>query len=243
MNEKYFLLKEKKPLMYQTYTLVMPCTNIGNKGPECPEGWESVGYTQIGSCIIGNVPGNGPMDVWKQYGYNRVCKKKIVSSGDMGVDCCSNLYGISNSIECKTAGYKPYSDQCNNIMVEKCNTNVQKNIYGNEWNGMPYGDNMTIYNNCNNSIRNVEKNLKYGCEDEYCRNYLRNAPTNNFFHNHDFQDYPYYFPEHSYTTPNFNGLWGYQPMRLPYKPYNDYKNKNNNNFCRKFPEQCCNYLS
>ena len=45
-----------------TYTKVMACTPLGQRGPECPAGWESVGYTQPGSCSLGNVPGDGPMD-------------------------------------------------------------------------------------------------------------------------------------------------------------------------------------
>lgn len=223
-----------------TYTKLMPCTPVGERGPECPEGWVSVGYTQPGTCTIGNVPGDGHLDVWKMYGYNRVCKRKVPTSGDMGVDCCSNLFGISDSVECKARGYKPYSWECNNIMVEKCNTNVQKDIYAPEWNGMPFGQNFAVFNGCSGTIRIAQPNKKPGCLDEFCVNYLRNAPPNNFFHDHDFQDYPYHFPRHSYATPAFNGTWGYKPMRTPYKPYDDWRHKNANNYCRQFPQECWN---
>jgi hypothetical protein len=225
----------------QTYTLTMPCTPVGNQGPLCPPGWESVGYTKPGTCSLGNVPGEGPADTWQMYGYNRVCKRKVETSGDLAVDCCSNLTGVSNSVECRNAGYTPYSDQCNNVMVEKCNTNVHKDPYGPEWNGMPGGQNINIFNGCNNTIRTEQAPAQPGCMDKYCVNYLRHAPPNNFFHTHDFSDYPYRFPRHSYTTPDFAGGWGYQPMRVPYKPYTDLQHKNANNYCRQFPQECFPY--
>lgn len=228
--------KDKNAL--QTYTLTMPCTLVGNRGPECPAGWESVGYTQPGSCLIGDVPGDGPMDAWQKYGYNRVCKRKIPTSGDMGVDCCSNLFGISNSLECKSRGYSPYSWTCNNIMQKRCNPASHKDPYAPEWNGMPHGQAFPVYNGCTKRVREPQPPQKTGCIDEFCTNYLRNAPPNNFYHDHDFQDYPHHFPRHSYTTPSFDGTYGYQPMRTPYLPYTDYTHKNSNNYCRQFPNQC-----
>lgn len=224
----------------QTYTSMMPCTPVGQRGPECPAGWESVGYTQPGSCSIGNVPGDGPMDTWQKYGYNRVCKRKIPTSGDMAVDCCSNLFGISGSVECRARGYSPYSWKCNNVMQEKCNPNVQTDPYGPEWNGMPDGQDPVVYRGCTGRIQGPTPPKEPGCIDEFCVNYLRNAPPNNFYHDHDYQDYPYHFPRHSYTTPAFEGEWGYQPMRTPYKPYHEYDNKTANNYCRQFPQECWN---
>lgn len=221
----------------QTFTMLMPCTPIGQQGPLCPAGWESVGYTK-GGCSIGNVPGDGPLDVWKKYGYNRVCKRKVPTSGDLAVDCCSNLFGISNSVECRARGFQPYSWTCNNVMSEKCNENVQKDPYGPEWDGMPGGQAPVVFRGCTGKVAGPTPEKQPGCIDEFCVNYLRNAPPNNFFHNHDFQDYPYNFPNHSYTTPAFAGTWGYQPMRTPYKPYNDYKAKNANNYCQQFPQEC-----
>jgi hypothetical protein len=224
----------------QTYTLMMPCTPVGERGPECPAGWESVGYTQPGNCSIGNVPGDGPMDAWKKYGYNRVCKRKIPTSGDQAVDCCSNLFGISGSVECRARGYLPYSWECNNVMQEKCNTNVQQDPYGPEWNGMPGGQDPVVYRGCTGRVQGPTPPQQPGCIDEFCVNYLRNAPPNNFYHDHDYQDYPVNFPRHSYTTPAFSGSYGYQPMRTPYKPYHEYKNKTANNYCRQFPQECRN---
>lgn len=224
----------------QTYTIKTPCTIIGDKGPECPFGWKSVGYTQPGSCLIGNVPGLGHTDQWKMNGYNRVCKKDVLTSGDLAVDCCSDLFGISNSLECQARGYKPYSWQCNNVMEKKCNTLVQPYPFGPEWNGMPYGRKEPIYDGCTGKLIIPTKERKAGCIDEFCINYLRKAPPNNFFHNHDYQDYPHSNPRHSYNTPAFSGTWGYQPMRTPYKPYNDWNNKISNNYCKQFPAECLN---
>ena len=218
----------------------MPCTPVGEKGPLCPGGWEAVGYTQPGSCTIGQTPGDGPMDAWKMYGYNRVCKRKIPTSGDLAVDCCSNLFGISNSLECNTRGFEPYSWTCNNIMAEKCNTNVQKDPYSPELNGMPYGQDFPVYNGCTGSVRGPQPEKQPGCIEEFCVNYLRNAPPNNFFHDHDYTDYPYHFPRHSYATPGFAGTWGYQPMRTPYKPFHEYENKTANSYCQQFPQECRN---
>ena len=225
----------------QRYTKVMPCTLVGTSGPMCPPGWESVGYTQPGSCTIGNVPGDGPMDVWKMYGYNRVCKKSVPSSNDLAVDCCSNLYDIQDSVECKARGYTPYSTMCNNEMVKHCNPSIQNDPYGPEWNGMPFGQAPVVYDQCSGSVRRPAVPAKPGCVDKYCINYLKNAPRNNFFHDHDYQDYPVHFPNHSYTTPMFTDTWGYQPTRTSYKPYNDYKTKLANTFCLEHPEQCLHY--
>lgn len=235
------MIKDQYGNKLATFTKTMPCTPLGQSGPECPAGWESVGYTQPGTCIIGNVPGDGPMDSWKMYGYNRVCKRRVPSSGDLAVDCCSNLFGISDSLECNSRGYKPYSWECNNIMVKKCNTNVHKNPYAPEWDGMPNGQD-PIIRDCTGQIRGSTPKQNHGCVDEFCTNYLRNAPPNNFFHSHDYQDYPYHFPKYSYVTPAFDKTWGYQPMRTPYKAYNDYRSKNENNYCRQFPRECWNEL-
>jgi len=224
----------------QTYTSLSACTPVGRQAPLCPAGWESVGYTQPGSCSIGNVPGDGPQDSWQMYGYNRVCKRKIPTSGDLAVDCCSNLFGISGSLECRARGYEPYSWQCNNVMVRKCNTNVQPDPYGPEWNGMPHGQNFPVYDQCTGRVRGPAEARQPGCVDEFCVNYLRNAPPNNFFNNHDFQDYQRHFPRHSYSTPGLEGTWGYAPMRKPYKPYTDPQSKPANNYCQQFPQECWN---
>ncbi len=218
----------------------MACTPIGQRGPTCPQGWESVGYEQPGSCTIGNVPGDGHMDQWQMYGYRRVCKRKIPTSGDLAVDCCSNLFNIGNSVECTARDFKPYSWTCNNVMAEKCNTNVQQDPYAPEWDGMPHGQDPTVYRGCSNQIQGPTPQKQPGCLDEFCVNYLRNSPPNNFFHDHDFSDVGYHFPRHSYTTPAFSESWGYQPMRTPYKPYHEYEHKNANSYCQQFPTECSN---
>lgn len=232
-------MKDKDGNQLQVYTKVMPCSLVGTAGPQCPPGWESVGYTKPGSCSIGNVPGDGPLDRWQMYGYNRVCKRAIPTSGDLAVDCCSNLFGISDSLECNARGWSPYSWECNNVMAKKCNTNVQNNPYI-EWNGMPGGQEIPVYDGCSGTVRMSSPPKKSGCVDEFCVNYLRNAPPNNYFHNHDYQDYPHDFPQYSYVTPGFQGDWGYYPMRTPYKPYTDYNSKNASNYCRQFPQECWN---
>lgn len=216
----------------------MQCTPVGKKGPDCPPGWESVGYTNPGSCTIGNAPGDGPLDTWQMYGYNRVCKRTVPTSGDMGVDCCSNIEGIAGSVECNSRGFNPYSDTCNNIMVKKCNSNVHSSPYGPEWNGMPEGQSYPAFSGCTGKVRYPPKPKKAGCTDKYCVNYLRNAPPGNFFHDHDYEDYPYHFPNYSYTTPDFAGSWGYQPERTPYKPYHEYDNKLANSYCQRYPQDC-----
>jgi len=225
-------------MINNTFTKMMPCTPVGEKGPDCPEGWASVGYTQPGSCTLGNVPGDGPMDAWKMIGYNKVCKRPVPTSGDLAVDCCSNLYGISDSVECKTMGYKPYSWTCNNIMVQKCNDNIQTSPYKYEWNGMPYGQNIPVYDACSKTLEIKNKFSKKGCVDEFCVSYLKNAPPNNYFYNHDFVDYGRDYPKWSYTTPQFSGTWGYQPMRTPYTSYNNWAQKSRNNYARQFPGEC-----
>lgn len=220
------------------YTMLTACVLPGNSGPLCPAGWESVGYTPPGSCTLGNAPGDGPMDTWKQYGYNRVCKRKVPTSGDLAVDCCSDLFGISGSLECRARGFQPYSWTCNNVMQEKCNTLVQPDPYGPEWNGAPFGQDTPIFNACKGQAVRPPPAKKAGCLDEFCINYLRNAPNNTFYSRHDYQDYGHYFPAHSYTTPAFSGTFGYEPMRKPYTVWNDYKEKNQSNFCQQFPNQC-----
>ena len=224
-----------------TYTLLSACTPVGNRAPDCPEGWISVGYTQPGNCSIGNVPGDGPLDAWQMYGYNRVCKRRIPTSGDAGVDCCSNLFGISQSLECKSRGFNPYSWECNNVMTKRCNSNVGKSQFSPEWNGMPGGSDKPVYQGCTGRVDYRKGCQKPGCLDEFCVNYLRNAPPNNFFHDHDFSDVGHHFPRYSYTTPQFQeNTWGYKPMRTPYKPYHDYSNKNSSNYCRQAPHECWN---
>ena len=37
----------------QTFTKTSQCALVGTTAPQCPAGWESVGYTQPGSCTIG----------------------------------------------------------------------------------------------------------------------------------------------------------------------------------------------
>lgn len=224
-----------------TFTLLSPCTPVGKRGPDCPAGWESVGYTQPGTCSIGNVPGDGPLDAWQMYGYNRVCKRRIPTSGDVATDCCSNLFGISQSVECKAHGYNPYSWECNNVMSKRCNSNVKTSEFSPEWNGMPGGNDQPVYRGCKGKVDYRGGQGGGGCVDEFCVNYLRNAPPNNFFHDHDFSDVPNHFPRYSYSTPQFRDqTWGYKPMRTPYKPYHEYQHKNSNNYCRQSPNECWN---
>lgn len=234
-----------------TYTMMGVCTPVGDTAPACPAGWESVGFSP--SCMIGNTPGDGPTDSWRGFGYKRVCKRTVPSSGDIAADCCSNLYGIAGSVECNATGWKPYSWKCNTAMANRCRSS-QTDPYKNNWNGMPYGQNKAVQRPCSGKIVGpfpekqpgslgvpecVKNGKVIGKTDQYCINYLRNAPPNNFFNNHDYSDTGRYFPRYSYTTPGFFGnTWGYQPMRKPYLPYHDWKNKDHSNYCRQFPEQC-----
>jgi hypothetical protein len=224
-----------------SYTLLTNCTNIGNEAPACPAGWESVGLTQPGSCTIGNAPGDGPNDVYKMMGYQRVCKRRIPTSNDMGVDCCSNLFGISQSLECKKFGYTPYNSECNNIMAEKCNTNIRKDFAGPVWEGMPGGQESTFKNSCNGRVITPNPPTKPGCLDEFCVNYLRNAPPSNYYSTHSFNDTLHDFPRYGYSTPNFyQNTWGYQPMRKSYTAWNDYTHQNSSGYCQQFPNECQN---
>lgn len=231
--------KDKYGNPLQTYTRLTPCTIVGQQGPQCPPGWESVGYTQPGSCFIGNVPGDGHKDEWQIYGYNRVCKKSVPTTGDLAVDCCSNLFDVAGSLECSSSGYTPYNDTCNNVMQNKCNADIQKNPYSPEWNGIPGGQDGPVYNACTQTTTTRPPGKQPGCVDEFCINYLRNAPPNNFYHTHDYQDYGRLFPRYSYTTPDFAGTWGYFPMRTPYTSYRNHQQyKTENTYCQQFPQEC-----
>jgi hypothetical protein len=240
-----------------TFTQIGVCTPNGQTAPACPAGWESVGFTHSGACTIGSTPGDGPMDIWRSPGYQRVCKRTVPTSGDLAADCCSNLYGIADSVECKTSGWKPYSWDCNTVMKERCNGNIQKDPYRHNWNGMPYGQNIPVDQPCSGKIRLPNREITPGSigtptslninrcgatikgdTDQFCINYLRNAPPNNFFNNHDYSDAPHYFPRYSYTTPDFTKTWGYQPMRKPYTEYRFLQYKDHNNYCRQFPDEC-----
>lgn len=258
-----------------TFTRFSRCTPVGQTAPACPAGWESSGFTDPGSCMIGNTPGDGPTDTWRGFGYQRVCKRTVPTSGDMAADCCSNLYGIADSLECNVTGWKPYSWSCNTAMANRCNGNVQEDPLGKNFNGNPLSQNIKTFPLCNlpdfqsgkqgmslknscctcksrgpnpskipgsigpiNCVTCDKCGLKIGGElDQYCINYLRNAPSNNFFATHDYTDVPRYFPRYSYTTPDWFGEWGYNSMRRPYYPYNDWKQKYQNNYLRQFPEQ------
>ena len=139
----------------QRYTLMGACTPAGKIAPQCPAGWESVGYTQPGSCTIGNTPGDGPTDSWRIAGYQRVCKKTVPSSGDLAVDCCSNLHGIAGSLECASADWKPYSWDCNNVIQGRCNSNVRHDPYKHNWDGMPYGQGHSVKSPCSGNVRSA----------------------------------------------------------------------------------------
>lgn len=238
-----------------TFTQMTRCTPVGKTAPACPAGWESSGFTSPGSCMIGNTPGDGPTDTWRGFGYQRVCKRTVPTTGDMAVDCCSNLYGIAGSLECSSSDFKPYSWKCNSVMADRCNSNVKKDPFRANWNGMPYGQNIAVRESCSSHVRGPYPDKQPGsmgtqtCSingkiggvvDQHCANYLRNAPSNNFFSTHDFSDVGYSFPRYSYTTPDFQDkTWGYSLMRKPYYAYDDYKHqKIQNNYCRQFPEQC-----
>ncbi len=228
---------------FATYTSLGPCSLVGTTPPMCDGSWESVGITQPGSCTLGNVPGDISNDRWRQKGYMRVCKKKIPTCGDVAVDCCSNLFGISNSVECQSKGWSPYSWACNTAMAQKCNTNQQKDPYGPNWNGSPYGQDPVLKRPCSSKIVGLKNPVKKGCLDEFCINYVRNAPPNNFFHNHDYSDVPWNFPKYSYTMPDFQGkTWGYQPIKPNYYDYRDLRNKDSNNYCQQFPQECFNRM-
>ena len=225
-----------------TFTKLTRCTPINSPSQQCEPGWTSAGYTNPGSCVISSVPGDGPSNSYRSFGYQTACKKTVPSSGDLAVDCCGNINNIAGSLECKN--WRPYSDQCNTVMSNRCNSNVQKDPYAANWNGTPLSNNTSPVrsscsgivgsrsnNNNNNIIRGPYESQPPGKLDEHCINYLRNAPPNNFFNNHDFTDVGRYFPRYSYVTPAFFGEWGYFPMRKPYFAYNDYKQKYQNNYC------------
>jgi len=216
--------------MEKEYTTYSRCSKVADQPPPCPLGWESVGTTKPGSCQISDVPGNGHYDQWRLEGHMRVCKKKVQSSGNLDVDCCSNVGGIANSAECRANGTVPYSDTCNNIMQNRCNETVRGNPYGPDYRGCPLGTGQK------------PKIVKGTC-DEHCRRYIRNAPANSFYHNHDYKDYPRHFPKASYVTPAFDGGWGYTPMRTPYLPYHTYQHKPASNVCRNEPQKCWNTAS
>ena len=220
-----------------TYTKVMPCTPTNMNGYTCPTGWTSVGYTPIGSCTIGNVPGNGHEDLWRMPGWNRVCKKTVPTSGNIELDCCSNKEQIADSIECKSRGLTPYNNTCNIIMKNHC-TSTNKNPYRHEWNGMPDGQDIPVYNPCTNTVYYNQVQESIAGQDEYCISYLKNAPPNNYFATHDFNDHPHDYPHYSYTTPKWNDEFGYYPVRKPYHSYNDRQSKNQNTYCALYPDQC-----
>ncbi len=242
---KFVRQKNENPVPdgYARYTLMMPCTLEGQQGPLCPSGWESVGFTQPGSCLIGDPPGDGHLDRFQRRGYQRVCKRTVPTTGDLGVDCCSDLFGVSGSVECRAREYNPYSWTCNKIMADQCNSNVKKDPYSYEWNGQPLGQGADVYRPCAQKVISTPNPKQPGCDNrEWCVNYLRNAPPNNFFHDHDYTDYSYHFPRYSYTMPAFEeqGTFGYQPMRTPYHPYTEFQSKNASNYCYKNPEECWN---
>ena len=223
----------------QKYTLLTPCVPTNMNGYECPIGWKSVGYTQHGSCSVGNVPGLGHEDIWRMKGWQRVCKKEVETSGDLALDCCSNVNGIADSIECKTAGYTPYSNTCNIIMKDHCSmSSTQPNPYRHEWNGMPDGQNKPIWDNCRKQWRYNSKQDYIPQLDKYCVSYLKNSPPNNYFATHDFNDYHHDYPKYSYTTPNWDNNFGYYPIRKPYHSYDDTESKNQNTYCAFYPNQC-----
>src|SRR4029077_11648503 len=109
-----------------TYTMMSACTPEGREAPLAFSGWSSIGYTPVGSCLISSPPGDGHLDSYNIRGYNRISKRTVPSTGDMGIDCCSDLYGISESLECKARGYSPYSKTCDAIMVDACNSSVNQ---------------------------------------------------------------------------------------------------------------------
>jgi hypothetical protein len=75
---------------------------------------------------------------------------------------------------------------------------------------------MSVFDGCSGKVRRPTPAKKPGCVDEFCTNYLRNAPPNNYFHDHDYSDYSHNFPRYSYATPDFSSGNNYQPMRTPY---------------------------
>lgn len=220
------------------YTLVMPCVPVTNLGYDCPVGWEPVGYTQPGSCIIGNPPGDFGEDAWRQLGHNHVCKKKIQTSGNVELDCCANIDGVASSIECQSRGLVPYGQTCNLVMKDHCVSRNNQDSLQHNWQGVPLGQNASVYNPCSGVLTTKQGQQFNGRHDKYCDEYLRKAPSHNYFSTHDFNDYPHDFPRYSYTTPQFDGTFGYQPTRKPYYPYNDYKDKNQNTYCAFYPNQC-----
>lgn len=222
-----------------TYTTIGACTQIGREAPLCNNGWTSVGLKP--GCLLSEVPGSGSQDAYNIEGYQRICKKTSPSTGDMGIDCCSDLYGISESLECKARGFSPYSWSCNKIMSDACNSSVNQDPYRFEWNGQAGGQSAPVFRPCAKKALLPSREKQPGCpNNEWCTNYLRNAPPNNFFHDHNYTDYLHNFPRYSYATPQFDGQFGYQPMRTPYHPYTEFQWKNASDYCYKHPEECWN---
>lgn len=223
-----------------TYTITLPCTPITQLGYDCPVGWETAGYTHQGSCAIGNVPGSGHEDLWKQLGWQKVCKKKIETTGNIELDCCGNKDGVANSIECQARGLSPYNQSCDVIMKNHCTTRNNIDPYSHNWNGVPKGQNGPVYNGCSQRVLQKQGPKPYcGCKEcqdcKLCFDYLRFAPPNNYFATHNFNEYHHEYPHYSYTTPDFNNAEGYYPMRKPYYPYNDQRNELYNNVNAHYP--------
>jgi len=226
----------------QTYTYLGRCTPVGSIPPPGPQNWKSVGY--ISGCTLADQSNDLASDSWRYEGIQRVSKITVPSSGDLAIDCCSNLHGIANSVECSSnANWKPYSWDCNNVMQKQCNPTQQVDPLRHNFDGSPLGQaGCSVKQPCSGYTKHPPLPYQPPKQSEIltqsCNNYLRNAPPNNFFYNHDYKDYPRNFPRHSYTMPQFSGEWGYQPMRTPYKPYNQWEWKDRNTYCRNNPRDC-----
>jgi hypothetical protein len=206
------------------------CNKVEQIPAQCPTGWKSLGMSPVGSCMIGNTPGTGTTNLWRELGHQRICAKSFdeeESSKKMSIDCCSGKLGIGGSIECRNAGYIPYSNTCNNIMQQACSTVEFVDPYSTE--------------KMKSGAIGVPTRIITPLAPElvsHCKTYLEKAPANTFFHNHSYRDYSRNFPKQNYTMPNFDGGWGYTPERTPYRPWHELQWKSANNHCINNPSKC-----
>lgn len=209
------------------YTIRGKCTPLNTIPEQCPSGWKTTSIEP--SCMYGDSTGDGPNDIWRFYGHQRVCQKVVETSG-IELDCCSGKHGVQNSEQCSAYGFKPYSDKCNNIMQEKCNP-IASSIDPYSVEGMKSG----IIGQTQRTMRHIPAK-----DQIHCNTYLANAPGNSFYHNHSYEQYDRHFPKQTYTMPSFSGGWGYTPERTPYVQYDDWKWRQANSFCRKNEQACWN---
>lgn len=240
----------------KSFTALGRCGYSSEPAPVCPAGYTDTGKTtRPGSCLIGNTPGEGPSDRWRYLGHQRVCVKSVPenasalakvqtgypvpvplprSSGNFAVDCCSGALGVAQSLECKRAGFTPYTDKCNNVMQQTCTTSVHRDPFSPE----------AIMETGTIGVPHTTTTKRLGASvAQHCNVYLERAPANSFYHNHNYRDYARHFPQQNYTMPAFKGGWGYTPERTPYHPWHEYQWRDSSHRCAESPQSCWNTRS